>query len=156
MDSLFPPSLALLTILLPALAGCSETLAGIWTGDLDCYSPRGLGDYVVDLELQVIEFGRNSYTGELVQAGELEEDADLVFTWDLVLDYHADEAGGDEVEGIVGDCLDLRAYWNDEIWYDACDQTNIETFRSANFTLIWDGGDRAKYEDDFCEGRLRR
>ena len=69
---------------------------------------------------------------------------------------YADEAGGDEVEGIVGDCLDLRAYWNDEIWYDACDQTNIETFRSANFTLIWDGGDRAKYEDDFCEGRLRR
>ena len=124
--------------LLPSLCltGCFEglfggpSLAGEWSGDMDCYHADWVGEFEVRLDLD--RDGRGEYSGEIIAMGGASyegENQDAGLTASVSMKRTSDEEGEQSVKTSWSDC---EVWIGDESWEQDC---------RFGKELWWDGED---------------
>jgi hypothetical protein len=117
-----PLAAAVSTVALVLATGCSTTLAGDWSGELDC---DGL-----DID---IEFELDPEDGVFIGEGSIDDFSVDGYNAELTFEIELEKTsmfGDQELDASIGDCeLDLSGYGSGEV--DCEDPDNVE----------WDGED---------------
>ena len=131
--------------------GCTASLAGDWTGTLEC-SNDDVGDYEVDVELELEPDGDGVFVGEMRLRGELElpdYKLELDTTYDVEIEQE-DPRGEQDLE-VEGECAETSTSVDGETIGSGCaDVDDLETEGT------WDGADSVEIDDGDCEGELTR
>ena len=134
-----------------ACTGCGPNIAGDWSGTLEC-SSADVGDYEVDIELELEVEDAGEFSGELHLLSELG-----YLGYVMVLDQSYDveveqeEPRGEQDLEVEGDCAEATLTLDGEQLDYSCDEAGA--FEQEG---TWDGADTISIDDDDCEGELER
>ena len=114
--------------------GCAASLAGDWTGTLEC-SDSNLGDYELDVELELELDEEDTFVGEMRLRGEIDSDGSIIdvdTTYDVEIER--EEPRGEQDLEVEGECAETATSVDGQSINSDCDQVDdLETEGT------WDG-----------------
>ena len=131
--------------------GCTASLAGDWTGTLEC-SDDDLGDYEFDVELELEPDEDGVFVGEMRLRGKLDfEDSTIEADTTYDVEIEREEPRGEQDLEVEGECAETTTSVDGQtIESDCGDVDDLETEGK------WDGADSIEVDDEDCSGELTR